>query len=90
MSSVLDKAMVESFMPLEYEYLHHGVTQLGKQSKFKQKHCIVASLRGSTGVPFVPGHGTSPRQNDKTNKHKEQSQHFLFIIRISFYCEVYH
>ena len=43
MSSVLDKAMVESSMPLEYEYLHHGVTQLGKQSKFKQKHCVIAS-----------------------------------------------
>ena len=43
MSGVLDKEMVESFMPLEYEYLHHGVTQLGKQSKFKQKHCIIAS-----------------------------------------------
>ena len=43
MSSVLDKAMVESFMPLEYEYLHHSVTQLVKQSKFKQKHCIIAS-----------------------------------------------
>ena len=35
MSSVFDKAMVESFMPLEYDYLHHGVTQIGKQSKFK-------------------------------------------------------
>ena len=35
MSSVLDKAMVESFMPLEYEYLRHGVTQLDKQSKLK-------------------------------------------------------
>ena len=35
MSGVLDKEMVESFMPHEYEYLHHGVTQLGKQSEFK-------------------------------------------------------
>ena len=43
MSGVLDKEMVECFMPLEYEYLHHSVTQLGKQSMFKQKHCIIAS-----------------------------------------------
>ena len=35
MSGVLDKAMVESFMPLDYEYLHHGVTQLGILSRFK-------------------------------------------------------
>ena len=82
MSSVLDKEMVESVMPLEYEYLHHGVTQLGKQSKFKQKHCIIASLRGSTGIPLVPGHGTSPCQNDKTNKHKEQSQHPFYLLLV--------
>ena len=35
MSSVLDKEMVGSFMPLDYEYLHHGVTQLGILSRFK-------------------------------------------------------
>ena len=43
MSSVLDKEMVESLMPLEYDYLHHGVTQHGKQSKFKYKLCIIGS-----------------------------------------------
>ena len=43
MSGVLDKEMVESFMPLEYEYLHHSVTQFGKQSKFKKKNCVIAS-----------------------------------------------
>ena len=37
MSSVLDKVWVESFMPREYEYLHHGVTQFGLPSKFKLK-----------------------------------------------------
>ena len=79
MSGVLDKEMVESFMPLEYEYLHHGVTQLGKQSKFKKKYCIIASLRGTTGVPLVPVHGTRPCKNDKTKKHKEQSQHPFYL-----------
>jgi len=41
----------------------------------------IVSSRASTGVPLVPGYGTSPYQNDKTNKHNEQSQHpFLFTI----------
>ena len=78
MSSVLDKEMVESLMPREYEYLHHGVTQLGIQSKLSKSHCIIASSRGSTGVPLVPGHG------------RTTSTPFLFTIGIAFYCEVHH
>ena len=82
MSSVLDKEMVESLMPLEYEYLHHVLLNLG--NKASSIYIIVSKIvssRASTGVPLVPGYGTSPYQNDKTNKHNEQSQHpFLFTI----------
>ena len=71
MSNVLDKVWVECLMPHEYEYLHHGVTQLGTQKQVQVRVIIsniIASLRVSTGVPLALGHGTSPCQNDKTNK----------------------
>ena len=38
MSSVLDKVWVESFMPREYEYIHHGVTQFGLLMMDIDKH----------------------------------------------------
>ena len=42
MNSVLDKDMVESFMPLENEYLHHGLLNLGnKETKRVQEKSIV-------------------------------------------------
>ena len=81
MSSVLDKVWVECLMPREYEYLHHGVTQFGLQSKFKLKslQVIIESLIVPPGVPLVPGHGTSPCQNDKTNKQNGQSHHSYLL-----------
>ena len=60
MSNVLDKVWVECLMPREYEYLHHGVTQLGTQKQVQVKVIvsnIIASLRVSTGVPLASGHG---------------------------------
>ena len=45
---------------------------------------IIASSRASTGVPLVPGHGTSPCQNDKTNKQNEQSPHPFYLPLDSF------
>ena len=71
MSSMLDKVWVECLMPREYEYLHHGVTQLGTQKQVQVKVIvsnIIASSRASTGVPLTSGHGTNPCQNDKTNR----------------------
>ena len=85
MSNVLDKVWVEYLMPLEYKYLHHGVTQLGTQKQVQVKVIvsnIIASSRASTGVPLVPGHGTSPCQNDKTNKQDEQSQHLFYLLLV--------
>ena len=85
MSSVLDKVWVECLMPREYEYLHHGVTQLGTQKQVQVKVIvsnIIASSRASTGVPLVPGHGTSPCQNDKTNKQNEQSPHPFYLLLV--------
>ena len=46
MSSVLDKLWVECLIPREYEYLHHGVTQLGLQRKFKLKSLQVIIVSG--------------------------------------------
>ena len=85
MSNVLDKVWVESLMPLEYEYLLHVLL---KVNIIVSK---IVSSRASTGVPLVPGYGTSPYQNDKTNKQNEQSQHpFYLPFGIVFYCKVYH
>ena len=85
MSSVLDKVWVECLMSLEYEYLHHGVTQLGTQKQVQVKIIvsnIIASSRASTGVPLASGHGTSPCQNDKTNKQNEQSPHPFYLLLV--------
>ena len=85
MTHMLDQLMVESLMPREYEYLHHGVTQLGTQKQVQVKVIvsnIIASSRASTGVPLVPGHGTSPCQNDKTNKQNEQSPHPFYLLLV--------
>ena len=85
MSSMLDKVWVECLMPREYEYLHHGVTQLGTQKQVQVKVIvsnIIASSRASTGVPLVRGHGTSPCQNDKTNKQNEQSLHPFYLLLV--------
>ena len=62
------------------------ITQLRKQSKFKLYIIVskIVSSRASTGVPLVPGYGTSPYQNDKTNKHNEQSQHPFYLPLDSF------
>ena len=58
MSSVLDKVKVGCLMPLEYKYLHHGVTQLGKQSKFKlniivSNNSIIKSVNWGTSCPRI-------------------------------------
>ena len=85
MSSMLDKVWVECLMPREYEYLHHGVTQLGTQKQVQVKVIvsnIIASSRASTGVPLVSGHGTSPCQNDKTTKQHEQSPHPFYLLLV--------
>ena len=61
--------MVESLMPLEYEYLHHVL--LNSENKASSIYIIVSiivSSRASTGVPLVPGYGTSPYPNNKTNR----------------------
>ena len=70
MSSVLDKVWVENLMPLEYEYLHHVLLNLGNKSKFNLNiiESKIVSSRASTGVPLVPGYGTSPYPNNKTNR----------------------
>ena len=80
MSSVLDKVWVKSFMPREYEYYSIWAT---KQVQVKViVSNIIASSRASTGVPLVPGHGTSPCQNDKTNKQNEQSPHPFYLLLV--------
>ena len=81
MSNVLDKVWVESLMPLEYEYLHHVLLNSGNKASLI--YIIVSKIvssRASTGVPLVPGYGTSPYQNDKTNKQDEQSQHLFHLL----------
>ena len=85
MSSVLDKVWVECLMPREYEYLHHGVTQLGPQSKFKLKslQVIIASLRVAPGVPLVPGHEQAHVQTTRQT-YNEQSQHSFIYYGYSF------
>jgi len=45
---------------------------------------IIVSSRASTGLPLVPRYGTSPYQNDKTNKQNEQSQHPFYLPLDSF------
>ena len=86
MSSVLDKVWVECLMPLEYKYLHHVLLNLGYSIK-KSLQVVIASLRVTTGAPPVPGHGTSPCQNDKTNKQNGQSHNsfiyygYIFLFR---------
>jgi hypothetical protein len=72
---MLDKVWVECLMPREYEYLHHGVTQLGTQKQVQVKVIvsnIIASSRASTGVPLVLVKMT--RQTNKMN-----NLHTLFI-----------
>lgn len=61
--------MVESLMPLEYEYLHHVLLNSGNKASLI--YIIVSKIvssRASTGVPLVPGYGTSPYPNNKTNR----------------------
>ena len=92
MSSVLDKEWVECLMPLEYKYLHHVLLNLGNKASSIKYHCKHNSIIKSVNwVPLVPRYGTSPYQNDKTNKQNEQSQHpFYLPFGIVFYCKVYH
>ena len=52
---------------------------LGYKASSSKIYCIIESSRESTRVPLVPGHGTSPCQNDKTNKHNKQSQHLFYL-----------
>ena len=71
MSSVLNKVQVESLMPLEYKYLHHGVTQLGKQSKFKlniivSNNSIIKSVNWGTSCPRIWIKPISKRQDKQT------------------------
>ena len=51
---MLDQLKVESLMPHEYECVHHGVTQLGIQSKFKQKslyNSVIKRINWGTSCP---------------------------------------
>ena len=81
MSNVLDKVWVESLMPLEYEYLLHVLLNSGNKASSSLNIIVskIVSSRASTGVPLVPGYGTSPYQNDKTNKQDEQPQHPFYL-----------
>ena len=81
MSSMLDKVWVECLMPREYEYLHHGVTQLGTQKQVQVKVIvsnIIASSRASTGYllsqDMEQAHVKMTRQTNKMN-----NLHTLFI-----------
>ena len=74
MSNLLDKVWVQCLMPREYKYLHHGVTQLGPQSKFKLKslQVIIASLRVTPGYllsqDMEQAHVKMTRQTNKMNR----------------------
>ena len=82
MTHMLDKLVVKSLMPREYEYLHHVYsTRVARQARVSVIARIKASLRASTGVPLVPGHGQAYVQTTRQTDN-EQSQHFFYLLTV--------
>jgi hypothetical protein len=86
-SICLTNHKLKTSFPMKYEYPNLMLLDLGpKQALVIVSICV--SSRTANGVPPARWHGTSPHQNDKTNRQWTPRHLFLFTIGITFYCEM--
>ena len=92
MTHMLDKLVVKSLMPCEYEYLLHVLlNSCSSASSSFFSHCenksIIKSVNRGTSCP---GTWTSPCPNNKTNGQWTISALLLFTNGLAFYYQVHH